>query len=360
VSHYYQEIRPLVKSLAGFKGIDQMMMEQDKELVKLHMIDPATIPNYVMGMQDTLPDTVPDSMFKQERLKLMDAGMSNNLPIYPLLRSGRDVDIIISFDVSADARQANWLHVVEGYARQRGIKGWPIGAGWPPADAPDDEVVDQLDQSQNGKKKETERKVDDATKAQAKVEAQGKGVGGKNTKDREDKKPAADLTYCNVWIGSTTEHTTSGDEPPRSKRIFDEKDGTMTAATDATDTDEDSADDNEAGICVIYFPLLANPSAPEADPQSSPFMSTWNFVYTPSQIDAVVALARANFDAGAGQTRRAVRAVWERKRRTRLAREATEAEQLKALRKEKKRMQLRSGRGMGKKPGEGDHGDHFS
>ena len=66
----------------------------------------------------------------------MDAGMSNNLPIYPLIRPGRDVDIIVAFDASADIKQENWLSVVDGYARQRGIKGWPIGAGWPPNTEP--------------------------------------------------------------------------------------------------------------------------------------------------------------------------------------------------------------------------------
>jgi len=51
--------------------------------------------------------------------------MSNNLPIYPLLRPGRDIDILIAFDVSADIKTENWLSVADGYAKQRGIKGWP-------------------------------------------------------------------------------------------------------------------------------------------------------------------------------------------------------------------------------------------
>ena len=59
--------------------------------------------------------------------------MSNNLPLYPLLRKDRNVDIVVCFDASADIKQENWLSVAEGYVKQRGIKGWPLGAGWPGA-----------------------------------------------------------------------------------------------------------------------------------------------------------------------------------------------------------------------------------
>ena len=68
--------------------------------------------------------------------------MSNNLPIYPLLRKDRNVDIIVCFDASADIKQENWLSVVESYAKQRGVRGWPVGAGWPRAK---DETRTELD-----------------------------------------------------------------------------------------------------------------------------------------------------------------------------------------------------------------------
>ena len=137
-----------MKGLAGFGGIDQMIAERDEDLVKVHPIDPATIPNFALGMRDRLPASCPESIFNSSHLQLMDAGMSNNLPIYPLLRPGRDIDIIISFDASADVKTDNWLKVVDGYARQRGIKGWPIGAGWPPADESPEQMGKDLDKAQ--------------------------------------------------------------------------------------------------------------------------------------------------------------------------------------------------------------------
>ena len=77
----------------------------------------------------------------------------------------------------------------------------------------------------------------------------------------------------------------------------------------------------DAGIALIYFPFLANDKVPHVDPMKTDFMSTWNFIYTPDEIEKVVALARANYDEGKEQTRRTIRAVWERKKMLRLQRE---------------------------------------
>jgi phospholipase A2 len=257
----------------------------------------------------------------------MDAGMSNNLPIYPLLRPGREVDILIAFDASADVKTDNWLSVADGYARQRGIKGWPVGAGWPRDDESNEQVLEELEGAQVQSEEEAQKKVADAARAEA-VAAQ------------ETKKPQSgrsrDLGYCNVWVG-TTEERLSDEEPPPSKLVED---------------DWDLMQHPNAGIAVIYFPFLANPKVEGVDPMTSDFMSTWNFIYTPEQIDKVVALARANFDEGREQTKRAVRAVYERKKAKRLQRERDE----KMGRMSKK---LRSGT-LGRKLGDAGHGDHFT
>jgi cytosolic phospholipase A2 len=318
LSHYYKEIRPAVKNLAGFGGLDALISEKDEDLIKVHPIDPATIPNFALGMRNYLPETCPESLLKAQTLQLMDAGMSNNLPIYPLLRPGRNVDIIIAFDASADVKTDNWLKVADGYARQRGIKGWPVGAGWPPLD----ETIDKLQQ--------------DLEKAQAGTEEQAKAKIEEAKEKDSQKRNKKDLGYCNVWVG-TTEERTSESEPPVSKLV-----------------DEDwELMKLDAGITVIYFPFLANPKVEGVDPKTSDFMSTWNFVYTPEQIDSVVNLARTNFGEGAEKTKRTVRAVYERKKKIR-------EEHEKAERERKKRWQLRMGRAGGRRIGENDHGDQFS
>jgi len=314
LSHYYKEVRPVMKGLKGFAGIDQMISDHDGDLIKVHPIDPATIPNFTLGMKDSLPSSCPESVFGNTHLQLMDAGMSNNLPIYPLLRPGRNVDILIAFDASADVKTDNWLKVADGYAKQRGFKGWPVGAGWPSVDESKEQTIAELEQALAKSEPETRDKIDKTAREAGKVE---------------------ELGYCNVWVGTTEERSTD-EEPPTSKLV--EEDWELMHPN--------------AGITLIYFPFLANPNVEGVDPKTSDFMSTWNFVYTPEQIDKVVALASANFGEGREQTRRAVRAVYERKRKMRLGRETRE----KALRRRRK---MRQGR-LGKKLGEGDHANHFS
>ena len=321
LSHYYKEIRLALMGVPGFTGLDAMISERDKELVKVHPIDPAAIPNFALGMRDYLPSSCPESIHTVKHFQLMDAGMSNNLPLYPLLRPGRDVDIMIAFDASSDVRTDNWLKVTEGYAKQRGIKGWPVGAGWPPEEETAEKLQQDLDKAQAATEEQAEQKIQEAKQ-----------------KDKTDQKrgQSKDLGFCNVWVG-TTEERTNEHEALSSKQA--EEDWEVTRP--------------DAGITVIYFPFLNNPKVPGIDPKTSDFMSTWNFVYTPEQVDSVVDLARANFQEGAERTKRTVRAVYERKKKMREQREAEEHER-------RARWKLREGRAGGRRVGQSDHGDHFS
>jgi phospholipase A2 len=308
LSHYYKEVRPLVKGLAGFEGIDGMIEERNDDLSKVHPIDPASIPNFTYRMGGRLPETAPESIHKTKHLKLMDAGMSNNLPIYPLLRPGRDVDILIVFDVSADIKTENWLSVADGYARQRGIKGWPIGVGWPKSSDTAEKTVGQLDEAQVSTAAEAESKLEHAKIDQIehlKDVEQSRGKAS-NSPDDDD---SGDLGYCTVWVGTTQERSSPTDDV-LSKAVKEDW----------------QLMEPDAGIAVVYFPFLSNPKVEGVDPVTSEYMSTWNFVYTPEDIDNVVALARANFEEGKEQTRRCVRAVYERKKKKREERENRERE----------------------------------
>lgn len=386
LSHYYKEIRPVVRGITGFGGIDSLIEGKTPDLVRVHPIDPASIPNYVLGMKDKLPPSCPESIFRTSHLHLMDAGMSNNLPIYPLLRPGREVDIIIAFDASADIKQENWLSIVDGYARQRGIKGWPTGAGWPKPDTKPEEVTRSIEETDLLDKKTAEEKLSAAqgvssggdpdqvdtlmmsdprkgakAKQSSYSSSSSPGMGNDGQLRHNDNNHTEhELGYCNVWLG-TKQEMTSSDEPPPSKRLF------HPIHQDPTES-EFHLMRPDAGIAVIYFPLLPNPSADSSpsslplsssststgnggnpipqprtpppgtstnepppgplsvkpstiNPEKDDFLSTWNFVYTPEQIDAVVGLAKANFRVGEDQVKRVVRAVYERRKRRRLERE---------------------------------------
>lgn len=244
--------------------------------------------------------------------------MANNLPIYPLLRPGRNVDVIIAFDASADVRGDNWIHVIDGYARQRGIKAWPMGSGWPAKTMSDEKTVAQLDETERAAAAESQEDPTSIAKA--------------------DQNEGSELGYCTVWAGTTEERQNDTSSPPSTR-------------VDFLKNDEDLLP-THSGIAVIYFPFLANPKVPGVDPMRADFMSTWNFVYTPEEIDTVVSLAKANYDAGREQTKRTIRAVWEMKKAKRLQRETEEREM-------RKRVKMRAGPGARFRKGDFGHGDHF-
>ncbi|KAK0715803.1 acyl transferase/acyl hydrolase/lysophospholipase [Lasiosphaeris hirsuta] len=331
LSHYYREIRPLVKSLSGLQVVDELIWGHNDNLSKVHPIEPATLPNFVYGMQDKLPKTVPNTIYENEHIQLMDAGMSNNLPIYPLLRPGREVEIIVAFDASADIKTDNWLSVVEGYARQRGIKGWPVGAGWPNSNASASKTASELDEAQADSQAEANKKLAEAQTDQAarrnNIPA-NPPLGTNGAEAQKADEAARELGYCTVWVGRTEERSSEPPPPP----VDDASSWRLT--------------DPDAGIAVVYLPFLANSKVADVDPVGSDFMSTWNFVYEPAQIDQAVALARANYAEGRDQIRATVRAVYERKRKRRVEAEA-------AVKRERKRRLARLGQ-LGRL-GEGDH-----
>lgn len=302
LNHYYREIRPVVRNLTGFGAVDDMISGKSGDLSKVHPIDPARIPNFAYAMYGRLPKTTPTSIYDSEYIQLMDAGMSNNLPIYPLLRPGRDVDVLVTFDNSADVKTDNWLSVVDGYARQRGIKGWPLGIGWPRPDASADQATSDLAHAQD--------QVHTAKQADQKI---------RDAENQAHDEASKDLGYCTVWVGKTEERTS---EPPPPPRALGPPDAWRLMEPDA-------------GIAVVYLPLLPNPKVPHVSPGETDYLSTWNFVYTPDQIDQVVQLARANYDEGKEQIRSTVRAVYERKRAMRLERERDEQQRSLARKSEK-------------------------
>lgn len=308
LSHYWREVKPLVKGMSVFGAVDDLIAGRNEDLEKVHPIDPASIPNFCYGMHGKLPQTTPQSIYDSEYIQLMDAGMSNNIPIYPLLRPGRDVDVLLAFDSSADVKTDNWLAVADGYAQQRGIKGWPVGIGWPQDTESAKQVGKELEQAQAENNVDAEKRIQDAKKEQAvarkKAKEQGEDV--KTKKDDSQYGPgntkAGDLGYCTVWVGSTQQRSST--PPPPSKAITEDNHWQLM--------------EPEAGITIVYLPFLANEKVPDISPGSTDYLSTWNFIYTPEQVDKIVQLAKANYEEGKAQVKATVRAVYERKKKLRL------------------------------------------
>lgn len=134
--------------------------------------------------------------------------MSNNLACYPLMRKGRNIDILIAFDSSADIQTANWIGYTEGYAKQRKIQGWPIGAGWPqPGDR---HAAKELDEAQARSTEEAQKRFDEA-------KAMDNSSSDIETTSREDRDKNT-LGPCTIWVGSK-ESRDSNEEPPPGKNV---------------------------------------------------------------------------------------------------------------------------------------------
>jgi hypothetical protein len=141
--------------------------------------------------------------------------MSNNLACYPLMRKGRNVDIIIAFDSSADIQVANWIAYVEGYAKQRKIKGWPVSIGWPKADESEKKVQQELEEAHAKSTAEAKEKLEEAQEKDDTTKG-GEPVQGVTTA----------LGPCTVWVGSM-EARESEDEPPPGMAVEEEWESLM-------------------------------------------------------------------------------------------------------------------------------------
>lgn len=77
---------------------------------------PSILPNFTFGCsQDTLFEDV-------KKLCLVDAGIDCNLPLPPLLRAARNLDIIMVYDGSSTLNGAHELRLAEKYAREHNLK----------------------------------------------------------------------------------------------------------------------------------------------------------------------------------------------------------------------------------------------
>ncbi|MBT4856024.1 hypothetical protein HOM50_03915 [bacterium] len=92
------------------KGLVKILMKTSMKDMRL---SPAELYNYSYGMRESI-------LTGQKRITLIDAGIDFNLPIPPLLRKGRDIDVIIILDSSAKI-EGRELRSITRYATERGI-----------------------------------------------------------------------------------------------------------------------------------------------------------------------------------------------------------------------------------------------
>ncbi|KAG0243505.1 hypothetical protein BGW41_002045 [Actinomortierella wolfii] len=237
LADYYNEVRPLVN-----KAISE------------------ALDSYV---QDNVDPEMED-FTHHKNLYLNDAGMDNNLPLYPLLRPGRNVDVILAFDSSADIESVPWFEKADEYAKRRGIERWPP-----------------------------------ISKHRAKqLEKEGK--------DR--KMQPVEIFHGIVADDRDIDHA---DQAAKSGEVHQE------TKSDASDHKPLSAHP----ITLVYFPLIPNDSFGEFDPSNDPFCSTWNFEIRDDQVEMLALLGESNFAKGVDDVRHILKETWQRKKKERIENE---------------------------------------
>ncbi|KAI8578404.1 hypothetical protein K450DRAFT_247745 [Umbelopsis ramanniana AG] len=311
LAHFYQEVRGLLPMTALQKA-DSTIKQYEESVTSIHPISPASFPNPFYKLPPTPPVADPvnvrsESIINSPDLRLMDAGMDNNIPFYPLLRNGRSVDVIITFDLSADIQAAPHFERAEGWVKRRGVQGWPIGAGWPKKDIEvetqqEDGGAENID-AEKEKEVHGTKLVNETEELKEMKQAQEDTISHARSPSPKSKYR---LGHCTVFASSASETTMDGN----GKDEADNNSGTTIYREDINP------------ITVIYFPLIGNDRYdPDYDPQENDITTTWNFVYSPSQVSKLHGLAEANWTENVEQVRQVLRGVWERKRKQREANE---------------------------------------
>lgn len=244
--HFYKEIKSFLPT-GSLDKIDEAITRYEASMSSYHPISPSSFANPFYGisetfkMEDGKEVKRPKALIESKELYLMDAGMDNNIPFYPLLREGRNVDIILAIDLSADIQTSTHFDRAESYIKKRNIKGWPTGAGWP--------------------------------------------------KDNSEEKYP--LGSCTIFEAKTKEVVKDESKSKSIKKVNP--------------------------ITLAYFPFIVNTAYdPDFDPQEAEFCKTWNFVYTPQQVEKVTGLAEANWTDNLEKIKGILKKTWERKRDQRL------------------------------------------
>ncbi|KAG0347420.1 hypothetical protein BG004_007781 [Podila humilis] len=263
LADYYNEVRPLLNK-AMSDSMDLYIKEYLDGMSLIHPLSPSCFPNPIYKLPNPEPEA---ELFSQRKnIYLNDAGMDNNLPLYPLLRPGRDVDVILAFDSSADIESVPWFEKTDEYVKRRGIERWP-------------------------------------PVSKTRAEQLKKQEGG----------PPRKMTHVELFHGVVADdrdadhiaQSENSNAVPRKPLLSQSK-------TDAQP------------ITLVYFPLIPNDDYHEFNPGSEAFCSTFNFEVKEEQVELLAGLAERNFNKGVEDVRKILKETWLRKKKARQEHEKQE------------------------------------
>ncbi|SCV73382.1 BQ2448_7308 [Microbotryum intermedium] len=334
-AQYFKEIKPVLRTLPFFDTINSFVMDRQPQLDSIHPLPPAELPNFLKGLDGKLRPGAPENITELSSLGFMDAGANLNIPYVPLFR--RDVDIAIALDASADSQDL-WFETAHQYAEARELKSWPR-VDWKglfknlkdeastgsskdekakDEKASSDRAASKVDAAKlqekeanlaNGGKAHKEQAINPQTPPvgsaphSKRLDNEGEKVRKEGEESTENKLPTSQegeppLGKCNIWIGSTKdEDTPCRNDNPTVQEVMDRD-----------------------GISLVYYPLTSGPELENV----SEVWCTWRFEYPEDETERLIRLARANFHSGDEQLKTLIRGVYERKKKQRLADEASD------------------------------------
>ncbi|KAH8119590.1 acyl transferase/acyl hydrolase/lysophospholipase [Phellopilus nigrolimitatus] len=306
LQHYFNEVQPVLRQLPTqlYGWLNDIVMENSKEIGVLHPVEPDELPNFVKGMAGQLRENSPPDITERETL-----GFMLNIPYYPLFR--RDVDCIISLDASADSQDL-WFTRAEEYAARRGISTWPKGARWPALVQPSEKKpgLEPGSQAPRTSSDTANRTLAEAQEREASEQARKAGERDGREQARLD---AVDRSSSSSPKVPSSENSQSlpgeGTEGDAAARIAP---GTrpMSACTIWMGSSaglQDSICKARDGIAIVYNPLIPNEAVPGFDPMS---VSTWSFSMEKTETEKLLTVA------GEGEKKivKLLRAIWLRKK----------------------------------------------
>jgi len=211
------------------------------------------------------------------RLRLMDSGLSNNLPNHVLARDERQADVIISFDASSDVKTGAAVARIHEFGKECGI-----------------EI----------KKRELnyERPRTDGNET----------TSGENRPGR-------------VANGSVSPSELERHYKDEADKIREEYEPLSAQRFDGWRMKKNRSTDRAPDVHFVYCPLLPNAVQPGFDPTTAHYSTSYNLIWTADQVRALLRTAMANVEENSyavGVIRDAVREAYENKKKARLTREA--------------------------------------
>ncbi|KAG0374959.1 hypothetical protein BGX24_009718 [Mortierella sp. AD032] len=265
LADYYNEVRPLLNK-AMSDSMDNYINEYLDGMSLIHPLSPSCFPNPIYKLPNPEPEA--EAFSQRKNIYLNDAGMDNNLPLYPLLRPGRKIDVILAFDSSADIESVPWFEKADEYVKRRGIERWPPISRT---------RAEQLAKQESG--------------------------------------PPRKMTHVEIFHGIVADDRDADHAVPVEKKKSEDP-----QAKPVTPLRKSAAQP----ITLIYFPLIPNQEYHEFNPGTEAFCSTFNFELKEDQVELLAGLAENNFSKGLEDVKKVLKETWLRKKQERLEREKLE------------------------------------